>query len=125
MVNLHERHENLWLLTFGPAIWAVHFLAAYVTAAVWCAKVAGRDGSLATVRLLIGIYTAAALAGIALVAWRGLRRHRMGAARTPHDEDTPEDRHRFLGLATLLLASLSGIATIYVAITALVFDTCW
>ena len=125
MVKLQERDENLWVLTFSPAIWALHFLLSYVTAAIWCAKVAGRDGSLATIRLRIVLYTAAALVGIGLNAWRGFRRHRFGYARTPHDRDTPEDRYRFLGLATLLLASLSAIATIYVAITAAVFGTCW
>ena len=35
------RWGSLWLLTFGPGIWAVHFLLCYVTAAVWCARVAG------------------------------------------------------------------------------------
>lgn len=122
--ELRERRQSLWLLTIGPSIWALHFLASYITAAIWCAKVAGRDGPLGPVRAAIGIYTALALLGIGLNAWAGWRRHRFGASARPHDLDTPEDRHRFLGFATFLLAVLSGIATIFVAVVALFFDDC-
>jgi hypothetical protein len=33
-----------------------------------------------------------------------------------HHKDTPEDRHRFLGLATLLLAVLSAVSILYTAV---------
>ena len=36
-----------------------------------------------------------------------------GNATLPHDDDTPEDRHRFLGFAALLLSALSAVAVIY------------
>jgi len=120
----HESRQSLWLLIVSPVIWAAHFLLSYITAAVWCAKFAGRDGSLGGVRIAIAIYTALALVGIGLNGWGGLRRHRHGSETTSHDFDTPADRHRFLGFATLLLAALSFVATIFVAIVALFFEDC-
>lgn len=122
--ELPESRESLWMLTFGPAIWAAHFMLSYVSAAVWCAKVVGRLGSLGPVRIAVGMYTVIALLGIGLTAWRGYRRHSLGAPTLPHDRDTAADRHRFLGFATLLLCGLSFIATIYVALAALFYTSC-
>lgn len=119
-----EHEESLWHLTVSPLIWALHFLACYLTAAVWCAKVADRAAGLGPVRPAIAVYTAVALAGIAATAWVGWRRHRYGAAAVPHDFDTPGDRHRFLGFATLLLSLLSFVAVAFVAWNGLVFSTC-
>jgi hypothetical protein len=123
---------SLWLLTIAPTIWAAHLLSSYVTGAIWCAKVAGPDGSLGTVRTLVGWYTAVALAGIVAVGIEGFRRHRYPSGRlanggteaTTHDLDSPEDRHRFLGFATLLLAGLSAIAVVYAAMAAAFFESC-
>ena len=122
--HLPEHKDSLWILTVAPAIWAAHFLLSYLTAALWCGMVVGRGGSLATARVAIAIYTAVALIGIAAVGWVGYRRHEYGTATVPHDFDTPEDRHRFLGFATLLLSGLSAVATIYVALTAVFIGSC-
>lgn len=124
MAHLPEKNESLWMLTISPALWAGHFLLSYVTAAVWCAKLAGRDGSLLEVRLAIAVYTALALLGIGITGWVGYRRGDLGRSTTPHDLDTPEDRHRFLGFATLLLSCLSAVATLYVALAAVFIETC-
>jgi hypothetical protein len=126
-VNEHppEHQDSLWLLTAAPLIWVAHFLLCYLTAAIWCAKLGPADGSLAGVRAAIAAYTALALAGIGGVAWIGLRKHRLGSARTPHDFDTPRDRHRFLGFATLLLAGLSAVAVFYVSLAAVFIETCF
>lgn len=118
-----EHEETLWLLTIAPTIWAAHFLASYLTAAIHCAK-AGPDAPLGGVLTAIALYTAAALAGIAATARVGYRRHGHGTATVPHDFDTPEDRHRFLGFATLLLSALSAVAVVYVAIAAAFFRSC-
>jgi hypothetical protein len=118
-----DRH-SLWLLTMGPSIWAAHLLLCYITAAIWCAKFVAPDGLLGPVRLATGAYTAVALAGIAVVGWEGLRRHRHGTEATTHDLDTREDRHRFLGFATLLLSGLSAVGVAYAALAAQYFDTC-
>jgi hypothetical protein len=116
--------DTLWMLTMAPAIWASHFMLCYLTAAIWCARRAGEGGPLGNVRSAIAWYTAAALAGLAVIGWEGYRRHSYGTETLPHDFDSPEDRHRFLGFATLLLAGLSAVATIYVAFAATLFETC-
>jgi hypothetical protein len=119
-----EKNQSLWLLTASPLIWAAHFLLCYGTAAVWCAKVVGLGGPLDSVRLAIVIYTALALAAIGFIGWVGYRRHSFGHAVLPHDDDTPEDRHRFLGFATLLLSALSAVAVIYAALVAVFIRSC-
>ena len=107
-----ERDQALWILPASPVLWSLHFMACYITAAIWCGKVAGRLDAAPTLRLLIAGYTVAALAAIFAVGWKGYRAHRSGAARLPHDDDTPEDRHRFMGFATLLLSGLSAVAVL-------------
>jgi hypothetical protein len=49
--SLHEKHERLWLLVISPIIRAAHLLRS--TTAIWCAKFALRDCSLAPVRWAI------------------------------------------------------------------------
>jgi hypothetical protein len=122
--HLPEAKESLWLLTASPVIWAAHFLLCYATAAVWCAKVAGLGGPLDSVRLAIVVYTALALTAIGVIGWIGYRRHSFGQANLPHDDDTPEDRHRFLGFATLLLSALSAVAVVYAALIIFFFRSC-
>jgi hypothetical protein len=119
-----EEAQSLWLLTISPTLWAGHFLASYLTAAVWCAK-AGRGADLLGVRVAVTALTAGALAGILYTGWRGLRRHRLGRGRMPHDLDTPADRTGFLGFATVLLSGVSAVAVLYVAMPALVFGACY
>ncbi|HBJ83738.1 MAG TPA: hypothetical protein DDZ88_07705 [Verrucomicrobiales bacterium] len=120
----HESRQSLWRLIVSPTIWAAHFLLSYITAAIWCEKVAGRDGPLTGARVAIAIYTVVALVGIAINGWGGWRRHSYGAGEVPHDADTPEDRHRFLGFATLLLAALSAIAVLFAALVVIFFNDC-
>jgi hypothetical protein len=121
---LPEKNESLWLLAAAPLAWAAHLLLSYCTAAIWCAKFAPRDGSLAPVQVAIAVYTIVALAVIGVTGWRGWRRHRLGGSPPPHDDDTPADRHRFLGFAALLLAGLSAIAVIYAQMAALSMGSC-
>ena len=115
---------SLWLLTMAPTIWAAHLLLSYITGAVWCAKFAGPTGSLGNVRAAVAWYTAVALVAIVAVGVEGFRRHRYGTEATTHDLDSPEDRHRFLGFATLLLAGLSAVAVAYAAMAATFFENC-
>jgi len=117
------RRAGLWTLVAGPAAWALHFLACYVTAAIWCAKAAPAaplDGA----RTAILAYTAVALLVIFAFGWRGWRWHRMGDEAPPHDEPTTGDRTRFVGYATMLLCGLSFVAVVYVALPAVVIGTC-
>lgn len=124
MQQIAERNQMLWLLAASPAIWSLHFLISYGTAAVWCGRVVGPDGPFLTARLAIAAYTAVAIAGIAVIGIIGLRRHRLEAAGLPHDDDTPEDRHRFLGFSTFLLSGLSALAVVYSALAAVFIETC-
>jgi hypothetical protein len=123
--ELAEENQSLLLLAASPVLWAAHFFLSYLTAAIWCAKVAGPDGSLAGVRVAIAIYTVLALGGIGGIGWQALRRHSYGTATPPHDDDTPEDRHRFLGFAALLLSGLSAVAVLYAALAAIFIGSCY
>lgn len=119
-----EARQPLWIVPGPLVVWALHFMACYVTAALWCGRVAGRLGSLGVPRTAIAIYTVIALLAIAAIGWRGYRAHASGAGEPPHDEDTPEDRHRFLGLASLLLSGLAAVAVVYSGLTAVFIETC-
>ncbi len=124
MVQTAERHQSLWLLTASPTIWAAHFLLSYITASIWCAKFAGPGGSLTTVRIAIVIYTLLALLGIAIIGRAGYVKHSHGKAERSNHADTPEDRHRFLGFATLLLSGLSAVAVLFAGLVTIFFGTC-
>jgi hypothetical protein len=124
MTHLPEEHESLWLLILSPVLWAVHFLLCYLTAAIWCAKLAGPDGSLGGVRVAIAVYTVLALLGIGMIGWQAFRRHTFGNTAAPHDFDSPAGRHGFLGFATFLLSALSAVATLYAALAAVFIRSC-
>ena len=119
-----EKNQSLWLLVVSPTIWSIHFLGSYITAAIWCEKMASPDNSLGAARTAIWVYTIVAVAVIAFTGWSGYKRHAYGDGMLPHDEDTPEDRHRFLGFATLLLSALSLVAVLFEAIVLAYFWTC-
>lgn len=122
--RVEERHESFWMLVASPALWAVHFGLCYITAAIWCAKVTSALTPLGGVRTAVLVFTVLALAGISLTGWWGYRAHNYGNGSLPHDDDTPEDRHRFMGYATLLLSGLSGVAVIFAALVVLFVETC-
>jgi hypothetical protein len=122
--HVSERRESMWVLTISPGIWAAHFMLCYVAAAIWCAKAPTPLAALGTIRTLVVLLTALALGGIALTGWIGYRAHSYGSASLPHDDDTPEDRHRFLGYATVLLSGLSAVAVVYAALVIVFVRTC-
>jgi hypothetical protein len=119
-----ERHQRLWPIPAGPVVWGAHFMLCYITAAIWCAKAADVQAPLTPVRTAIAVYTLVALAAIAWIGWIGYRAHSLGGEAPPHDADSPQDRHRFIGFATLLLAGLSFVSTIYSALVAVFLSTC-
>jgi hypothetical protein len=96
----------------------------YGTAAVWCVKFAGPERSLGPVQAAIATYTLMGLVLIALIGVRGWKRHGYGDSTLPHDFDSPEDRHRFLGFATVLLSGLSAVAVLYQALSAVFIGSC-
>jgi hypothetical protein len=121
--DVDERRQGLWGLTVGPAVWAGHFLSSYIAAAVWCGN-AGTHARFGATSLVFAAATALALAAVAWVAWDGWTRYSHGEAVPSHHKDTPEDRHRFLGLATLLLALLSAVSILYTAVAVAMLRAC-
>jgi hypothetical protein len=121
--DLSETSERLWIPIVGPVIWAVHFTLCYVTAALWCGRFASASGP-GDVRLMIGVYTAIAMAGTTASFVQGLRRHRYQLPTRTHDDDTPEDRRHFLAFTTMLLAGISLLSVAYVAIAVMVVPPC-
>jgi hypothetical protein len=121
--GVDEPSQSLWTLTVGPAIWAGHFLASYIAAAVWCGT-AGAQARFGSMTIVFAVATALALAGVAGAAWGGWQRYNHGEAVPSHHKDTPEDRHRFLGLATLLLAVLSAVSIVYTAVAVAMLRGC-
>ena len=116
-----ESRQPLWIVPGPLAIWAIHFLLCYVTAALWCGRVVG---AMQPPRVLIAVYTVSALSAIAAIGWKGYRAHRHGDEPPPHDADSAADRHRFIGYAASLIAGLSAVAVIYSAMAAAVISTC-
>jgi hypothetical protein len=117
--------ESLWAMIVAPTIWAVHFLACYILAAIYCAKAGALSADIAPVRWWIAGLTVVALAGIAVCGIQALRLGPfMQGKAAPHDADTIQDRRHFLAYATLLLSGLSFVATAFVALPAIFFASC-
>ncbi|WGF87451.1 hypothetical protein [Marinivivus vitaminiproducens] len=117
--------ETLWTLIVAPSVWAVHFLACYILAAVFCAKPGLLPFDFLGLRLVIGGMTLAALAAIAAAGYQAWWQWGFGVHDPPHADDTVEDRRRFQGFATLLLCGLSFVAVVYTALPAVVMTACW
>ena len=118
--HIDEDRQSLWLLTISPAIWAAHFLLSYLGASLAC----GAGLAITLVHTAVGAGTMLALAAIAFIGWQAWQRLNYGDEQAPHDADSPEDRHRFLGLATLLLSMLSAIAIIFATVSVFMVTTC-
>jgi hypothetical protein len=116
--------ETFWTLLTAPVIWAVHFLACYVGAAVFCAKPQLFGGGFGSLRLGIAIVTLVALSLITVSAFLAWRQWGFGAHDPPHDDPTRHDRLLFQGFATLLLSGLSFVAVVMTALPALFVSGC-
>jgi len=116
---------DLWRVIISPTIWALHFLACYVAAAIYCEKM-GRDAPLDDIRLLVITVTVVALGGIfwsTLGLWR-VHDRSLTDDDFEYEHNTPEERHRFLSHVALMLSILSAVAVIYVAIPMLYLESC-
>jgi hypothetical protein len=124
MSRTAESRQPLWIVPGSLVVWGLHFMLSYVTAAVWCGKLAGRLAPLATAQTAIAVYTTAALMAIGAIGWMGYKAHATGEGEPPHDADSPADRHRFIGFAALLIAGLSAIAVLFTALSSMLVETC-
>jgi len=116
-----EEQASLLKITFGPLIWATHFVVCYGLVAVTCAK--GWDFFL--IRIVLLVLSVGALAGVGLIgrtAWRQWNARETGdfVNRGGH----AEDRHHFLGHAAFLLAIISFIGVIFVTLPLLMIGGC-
>lgn len=113
---------SMWTLSAAPTVWAVHFLACYALAAVWCAR-AGRSAPLGEARGWIGVLT---LGALVLLGWLGLRawRRARAACAVQHALDSTRARDRFMAWIALLLALLAALAVLYAAAAAVLIGTC-
>ncbi|WP_375261687.1 hypothetical protein [Palleronia sp.] len=115
-------HRNLFRMILAPSIWAIHFLLAYCTAAIWCAKGLGDPD---TLTLIVTGYTAAAEVVIVILGlkmwtqWDYLDDYDY-----VHSESTDEHRREFLGHAGFMLACLSFVAVIFNTMPAWFAGTC-
>ena len=121
---LPKEVETLWTLFTGPVVWALHFLACYVGAAIFCEKKGFLGGDFDTLRFAIATVTALALAMIVLSAVLAWRQWGFGAGDPPHDDPTRRDRLLFQGYATLLLSALSFVAVVFTALPVLFIAEC-
>lgn len=125
MVRLIPKEvETLWTLFTGPVVWALHFLACYAAAAVYCAKASQVTFPFSTLRLALAGVTFFALAAILGAAWLAWRQWGFGSGDPPHDAPTRQDRLLFQGFATLLLSGLSFVAVIFVSVPLLFIEVC-
>jgi hypothetical protein len=118
----HMPPPSLWTLAAPPGLWMAHVLACYVTVALWCGRW-GAAAAAVSAQTLVGLYTAAALAGIAAFGAMAVRARQNGAA-FGLDDDTPESRQHFLAWATVLLAGLSAVGVLFVAVATLLVPSC-
>ena len=123
-VDVREQSHELIAIAMGPLVWVVHFLASYLTNAIYCAKLATAGEDASVVRVAILVFTAIALPLIGFIGWYSYQRHRYQGGELPHDADSPEDRFRFLGFAGFLLSLLSFVAVIFTALVAVFIHSC-
>lgn len=117
-----KRGQSLWPMIYAPIVWALHFCTSYAVAAVWCAKFGPAGDALPAV---IGGLSLAALALIGFIAWRSWRQWDYSDD-WDYDHAEPNDEHRreFLGHAGFLLAGVSAVGVIYVAMAAVLTGVC-
>lgn len=121
-MNSHRSRQPIWIPVVAPIVWSTHFMACYVLAALWC----GRFTATRPVRAgaWIVILTAIAVVIIGLCFAHGWRHHDRRLPDEPNDDDSPDDRRRFLAFTTMLLAGLSLLATLIVGGAALAVERC-
>lgn len=116
--------ESLWTLFTAPVVWALHFLACYVGAAIFCEKPYLLGNDFENLRIGIAVATALSLGLIVLSAVLAWRQWGFGTGDPPHDDPTRRDRLLFQGYATLLLSGLSFIAVVFTALPAIFITDC-
>lgn len=113
---------SIWILVAAPTLWAIHFVASYVLAATWCAKVGQSLSGPAWIIVGMGAVCIALILWLAVIAIR-----RYGAVFLIFEEITESSkkgRDKFIGHVSLLLCTLSAVAILFTVIPGFVFSTC-
>lgn len=130
MTRTEKAQIAFWMLGVPIVAWSLHFLAAYVVAAVYCARNASLDTAVTTplsaVRWWIAAATVLTLAITLVTAGRGYSAlGRRAAWRGNQDGNNDiRDQDRFLASVLLLLCALSAVATLFVTAVAFAFGDC-
>ncbi|MGH8194688.1 MAG: hypothetical protein ACREQ8_09845 [Woeseiaceae bacterium] len=115
----------LGLLASPLAIWSLHFLLAYVSAAVYCARSGDHEAAMSPVRSIVLALTIAALAAVALALRRGYRRFARNASLHRHPAaGVQTDPARFFRIMLLWFSVLSAVAIVCVGSVTLFFGNC-
>ncbi|MEY8840444.1 hypothetical protein AB9K41_15595 [Cribrihabitans sp. XS_ASV171] len=118
---LWNRNRTLWPMISAPIVWAVHFCLTYWLGASACAHL----GTATPARIAIAVVTALALGLIIFLGWRAWLQWDYRSDRDyVHDGPSTEDRRNFLGHAGWLLAVVSAIGVIFVALPAIFIRSC-
>ncbi|GGG84905.1 hypothetical protein GCM10011415_38820 [Salipiger pallidus] len=113
---------SIWIMAAAPTIWAVHFVASYVLAAVWCAKIGASLVTPAWIIAAMGLVCAALIVWLGVIAVR-----RYGGVFVIFEEITESSergRDRFIGHVSLLLCILSVVAIGFTVIPGLILGSC-
>jgi hypothetical protein len=113
--------DRLWVPVISPIIWSTHFTISYIWAALACGRLAHAADTLSTV-FVVG--TAIALVAIGGFFLRAFLQLEYRLPDQPHDDDTAEDRTRFMAYTTLLLSGMSWIATLFVGVAGFAVGGC-
>jgi len=115
------RHRSIRHMVLAPTVWALHFAAVYVIAAIDCAK----TGTPGIARAGTAGLTLLALIAIGIIGWRAWVQWTYAADRDAgHDQPTTLDRRTFLGHGGFLLSLVSLIGVVFVALPALFIRSC-
>ncbi|TWU62183.1 hypothetical protein V7x_39120 [Crateriforma conspicua] len=114
---------RMWWIVISPSAWAVHFLACYITAAIWCEKFSD-SGNKRNLDLGVTAYTLVALAVIAGVTWLSFKNFRRSDPPVPFNFDAPSERTDFLSFTAFLLSLLSLVATLFTALVFVMVRSC-
>ncbi|WP_081613853.1 transmembrane prediction [Rhodopirellula sallentina] len=115
--------ERVWWIAIAPSLWAIHFLACYLSAAIWCEKFSSERGN-TTLHGLVALYSLIAIVGILCVAWVSYQTLRRGNHAVPYNFDDPAERTHFLSFTAFLLSVLSAIATIFTILAFVLVGGC-
>lgn len=119
---MNRPRTSPWRALAAPLIWALHFLLSYITVAIACAR---QLPEFDLARTLVALYTLLAFAGIALCAWPARRAPGLAGALPAASTDREAGGYpRFLSGLSQTLAGLSAVATAYVAMPILFFESC-